>query len=114
MESLLMVRDAFRAAVLKRDGYKCICCSKPATDAHHIMDRKLFEDGGYYLNNGASVCADCHWLCEKNIILPLSLRKLLELKIEDYVAPPGIQKGVLNMYDKWGKMLYESLFQVVV
>lgn len=34
----------------------CVFCKKPATEVHHILDRKLFDDGGYYENNGASVC----------------------------------------------------------
>ena len=29
-------------------------------DAHHIMDRRLWKDGGYYLSNGAALCSKHH------------------------------------------------------
>ena len=34
----------------------------------HIIERKLFDDGGYYLNNAASVCEHHHIECEKTLI----------------------------------------------
>ena len=65
-----LTREQFRNAVFARDKHKCVLCGKPAVDAHHIMERKLWEDGGYYIENGASVCADCHWKCERNEVSP--------------------------------------------
>ena len=63
MEKLL-TRIAFKERVFERDSGKCVFCGEPAVDAHHILDRKLFPDGGYYLSNGASVCAIDHMRCE--------------------------------------------------
>ncbi len=51
-----MTRDDFRNAVFARDNHRCVICGEPAKDAHHILERRLFPDGGYYLNNGASLC----------------------------------------------------------
>jgi 5-methylcytosine-specific restriction endonuclease McrA len=61
----LLTREQYKNAVFKRDNHTCIFCDLPAVDAHHILDRKLFADGGYYLSNGASVCEQHHWDCEK-------------------------------------------------
>lgn len=62
--SKLLTRDEFRRAVFARDGYRCAACgARPSDialvvdlDAHHIMERRLFPDGGYYLDNGATLC----------------------------------------------------------
>jgi predicted restriction endonuclease len=69
------IRDNFRNAVFKRDGYRCVCCglkSSPQTaeqdlDAHHIVDRHEIENGGYCSSNGISLCKKpngCHWKAE--------------------------------------------------
>ena len=57
-EMSLLSRAEFRDSVFKRDKNKCVFCDKAAIDAHHIIERKLWNDGGYYLNNGASVCEE--------------------------------------------------------
>ena len=36
-----------RNAVFKRDANLCVICHAAASDAHHIMERRLFDDGGY-------------------------------------------------------------------
>ena len=64
----LLTRDQFREGVFARDHHKCVFCDKPAVDAHHIMERRLWPDSGYYLNNGASVCAEHHMKCESTEI----------------------------------------------
>lgn len=65
----LLTREQFRDYSLKRDIYSCVFCkSKVNIVVHHILDRKLFSDGGYYLDNGASVCDEYHWECEKTDI----------------------------------------------
>lgn len=76
-------------------------CDLPAVDAHHIFDRKLFEDGGYYLNNGAAVCEHHHLMCEQTLI---PLPKVYEsARITDPVLPPGFDLPV-ESYDKWGNV----------
>ncbi len=63
-EPKLLTRDQFRASVFARDGHTCVFCGAKAADAHHIIERKLWGNGGYYLDNGASVCEPCHLRCE--------------------------------------------------
>ena len=98
MKNKLLTRDNFREGVFSRDGYKCIFCDKPAEDAHHILERRLFPDGGYYLDNGASVCGKHHLECEMTL-----------LSVEEVRAAAGIQHVVVpdqfypdHRYDKWG------------
>lgn len=95
---MLMTRDDFREAVFKRDDHKCVVCGEPAVDAHHIIERRLFDDGGYYINNGVSVCEHHHLECEMTTI-----------SVEDIRIAAGITKKILpdhlyhdQVYDKWG------------
>lgn len=94
-------RDDFRESVMSRDKDCCVFCGKPATSAHHIMDRSLFTDGGYDVNNGASVCDLCHLKCETT-----------EFTVEDVREAASITKVVLpsqlsptNRYNKWGDVI---------
>ena len=43
----LLTRDEFREGVFARDHNNCVICGEPAADAHHIVERRLFSDGGY-------------------------------------------------------------------
>ena len=97
----LLSREAFNEQVFKRDRMKCIFCTLPAVDAHHILDRKLFADGGYYLNNGASVCADHHLLCELTLLSVEHVR--VSAGITEVIVPEGFDPAAL--YDKWGNKL---------
>lgn len=93
----LMNRDKFREGVFSRDKGKCVFCNEKAQDAHHILERHLFPNGGYYLNNGASVCEKHHLLCESTEI---SVEEVL-LKIGGKrVTPPHLYDD--QIYDKWG------------
>jgi hypothetical protein len=93
----LLSREEFKRQVFARDKNKCVICGAPAVDAHHIMDRKLWEDGGYYLDNGVSLCENHHWEAELDKITPDELRMLLGLCT---VLPPQLTIGMV--YDKWG------------
>jgi len=53
MELILLDRDSFREFVFVRDGHKCVICGAPKKDAHHIIERRLFSNGGYFIENGA-------------------------------------------------------------
>lgn len=59
-----IIREKFRNAVFERDGHKCKTCGSPAVDAHHITDRNELPNGGYVLENGISLCNNCHVLAE--------------------------------------------------
>lgn len=98
----LLTRDAFREGVFARDGHRCVLCAAPGTDAHHVIERRLFPDGGYYLENGATVCADCHLACEAT-----------EVSVEEVRIAAGITRPVLpphfyddgTVVDKWGNVV---------
>lgn len=51
-----------------RDGGKCVICGEAAADAHHIIERRLWTDGGYYLENGASLCSQHHVEAEMTVL----------------------------------------------
>ncbi len=78
----LLTREEFKEYVFKRDKYICIepDCFKKAVDAHHIIERALWTDGGYYLNNGASLCEEHHKQAELDIISPQVLRYWLNVE----------------------------------
>lgn len=99
--SILLDRDIFRNSVFSRDNNQCVICKKPAVDAHHIMERRLFDDGGYYLENGASLCANHHLEAETT-----------NLSCEEIREAAGISKIILpshlyedERYDKWGNII---------
>lgn len=95
---ILLTRDAYREAVFARDGHRCVICGAPAVDAHHIMDRKLWSDGGYYLNNGASVCEAHHLQAESTELSCDELRErcgITRVALPDHLSAD-------EAYDKWG------------
>lgn len=96
----LLTRDEFREAVFKRDNYQCVVCgaSDVPLDAHHILERKLWGDGGYYIENGASVCEEHHIEAEQTVISCDALRE--KCGISRVVLPDHLYKD--QMYDKWG------------
>lgn len=73
-------------------------CGDAGVDAHHIMERRLFPNGGYYVENGATVCSKCHLLAESTEISCDDLRK--KIGITDVILPPHLYKD--EKYDKWG------------
>jgi hypothetical protein len=94
----LLSREAFKIQVLGRSAGLCVFCTAAAVDAHHILDRKLFSDGGYYLNNGAAVCAQHHWDCETTVLSATDT--YAAAGITQPVLPPGFLAECV--YDKWG------------
>ena len=61
----VLTRDAFRDGVFARDEHRCVICkSTGPLDAHHIVERRLWPDGGYYLANGVSLCEAHHRAAE--------------------------------------------------
>lgn len=96
--TILLSRDAFRSAVFARDNHRCVVCQAPAVDAHHILERRLWPDGGYYLENGASVCASHHLAAETTELSCEILRE--KAGITRVVLPPHLYAD--TRYDKWG------------
>lgn len=98
----LLTRDEFREAVFKRDNNRCIVCGYEGyLDAHHILERRLFDDYGYYLDNGATLCAEHHIEAEKTLISATELREILKI---DYPVLPEHLYGDA-VYDKWGNII---------
>jgi hypothetical protein len=104
----LLTREDFRSRVFARDFHTCVVpgCMKPAEDAHHIIERGLWPDGGYYLENGASLCdlngKGHHMDAEQNLILPQQLRDWIGI---DKIALPPDWDDYLQ-YNKWGDILW--------
>ncbi len=69
MRAKQLVRQAFREATFKRDGFKCRKCGKVGElDAHHITNRNEMPNGGYVPENGISLCSECHLKAENYLI----------------------------------------------
>ena len=100
----LLTRDNFREEVFKRDNYKCVICGSPAQDAHHILERRLWKDGGYYLENGASLCGVHHLQAEKTILSCATIRE--KAGIDKIVIPEHLYEEYF--YDKWGNIVLSN------
>ena len=98
-----LTRDEFREGVFKRDNYKCVICGEPAKDAHHIIERRLFDDGGYYLSNGASLCQTHHIQAEETTISCEEIREAA--KIKEVILPSHLYNDNDYTYDKWGNII---------
>ena len=102
----LLSRDDFRNAVFNRDKHKCIMCDETTNlDAHHIIERRLFDTGelfgGYFLENGATLCSKHHIQAEETTLTCEEIRN--KLNITDFPIPDHFYSDV--NYDKWGNIL---------
>lgn len=97
----LLTRDEFREGVFERDGHECVICGEPSQDAHHILERRLWDDGGYYLDNGASLCGEHHIQAEMTTLSVEDIRKACG--IEKRIIPDQLYKEY--NYDKWGNII---------
>ena len=102
----LLTRDEFRESVFARDNHKCVVCGEKAADAHHIIERRAFTDGGYYLNNGASVCEKHHLECEMTLISVEQMRDFIGVTNKDKVIPDHFYDD--EVYDKWGNIILQN------
>lgn len=93
----LLTREQFKNLSFKRDKNTCVFCSNKNITCHHIIERKFFKDGGYYLDNGASVCEEHHWAVEKTDISVEEVRKACGIK--NIILPEGFDSS--KTYDKW-------------
>jgi hypothetical protein len=101
MKALLLNRDNFRESVFKRDSHKCVMCHAEAVDAHHIIDRAQFVDGGYYIDNGVSLCSKHHIEAENGTIGCQALRD--KANIKNIVLPEEFDDTL--EYNKWGEAI---------
>jgi hypothetical protein len=119
----LFTRDEFRNAVFDRDGHRCVICGAglgdpqvadtTKLDAHHIIERRLWTDGGYYLDNGATLCSfnslqgrpgGCHIKAETTELSVEDIR--IAAKIEKIILPEDMYHD--HVYDKWGNVILDN------
>jgi len=100
MNNELFSRDDFREGVFKRDNYTCVICGGEGQDAHHILERRLWSDGGYYLNNGSTLCGSCHMKAEQTLISVEEIRE--GCGITEILLPKHFHNDDNYTYDKWG------------
>lgn len=95
----LLSRDEFRERGLERDDGECVVpwCDSKADEVHHIIERSLWSDGGYYLNNGASVCNPHHQYAEDNYIPPQAFWRWIGVTDTPYPSDVPVP------CDKWGE-----------
>jgi len=98
---MLLTRDKFRHGVFERDAHTCVMCDLPAEDAHHIIERRLFDDSGYYIDNGVSLCEEHHIKAEQTVISCTDLREAAGIK--KIILPPRLYQD--TRYDKWGNVI---------
>lgn len=102
--SALLTRDSFREQTLARHHGNCCvpACTRPAVDAHHILNRNLFhavhERGGYFVDNGANLCAQHHLDAEQTLITVTDLRTYCGVTTP--VLPEHLSDD--TEYDTWG------------
>jgi hypothetical protein len=94
-------RDNFRISVFKRDNNRCVMCGEPAVDAHHIIERRLWPDGGYHIDNGASVCEKHHLDAEMTLITLEEIRE--KAGIKKVLVPETLYSG--ELLTKWGDVI---------
>lgn len=53
LKDMPLSREEFRREVFARDTGLCVICKAQAVDAHHIVERRLWDDGsfGYYVRS---------------------------------------------------------------
>lgn len=102
----LLTRDQFREAVFERDNNQCVICGETEKlDAHHILERRLWDDGGYYLDNGATLCdkgqSGCHMKAEMTILSCEEIREAAGITTTH--IPPHLYRDL--RFDKWGNII---------
>jgi hypothetical protein len=100
----LLTRDEFRRQVFERDHHECVICGLTAKDAHHIIERRLWDDGGYYLDNGASLCSVHHYMAETTCLPCDEIRmRIPGISLASPHLPPHLYDDC--DYDKWGNII---------
>jgi hypothetical protein len=97
----LLSRDEWREAVFSRDKRTCVYCGATATAVHHIIERRLWTTGGYYLDNGVSLCDQCHFAAESTVLSCSELRD--RAGIASICLPDHFDAH--DSYDKWGNVI---------
>jgi hypothetical protein len=112
MNPKLLSRDQFREGVFARDQFQCVICKAKAVDAHHIIERKLWGNGGYYLDNGVSLCEEHHRQAEATVLSPKELRKAAG--ITQIVLPETLGQVLANGQRLKGPLFEDSSVQKLI
>ena len=116
----LLSRDEFRRSVFDRDGHCCVICGAAGVgdpdhasytlDAHHIVERRLwtspFELGGYFVDNGSTLCTTHHREAERTTLSCEDIRTACG--IERRRLPEHLYADTDCRYDKWGNIILPS------
>lgn len=92
-----MTRQEFKESVFKVTKGKCCVpgCGCDAVDAHHILNRHLWNDYGYRLSNGAALCEKHHLDAEFGKITPRQCMEYMGIKKEDIKMPEAFN-GIMT------------------
>lgn len=104
MKAIELNRNDFRNGVFERDNHCCVICGQPAVDAHHIIERRLFTNGGYFIDNGASLCSQHHIEAEMTTLSCDEIREATN--ITNMILPDHFYLDV--EYDKWGNQILRN------
>jgi len=110
----LLEPSRFKAAVFARDGHSCTVCLATGVsvggdailDAHRILDGRLWDDGGYYQDNGVVLCDNCRLQADMTVLSCEELRKCAGIGIT--LLPPHFSCAEGERYDKWGNQILPS------
>ena len=115
MDDVLLTREEFKKQVFARTNGKCCVpgCNHDAVDAHHIMERKLWQHGGYYLSNGAALCSEHHLDAEQGRSTPLQCIGYMSISMSNIREPEKLSETlsfdeyyellINNKLNKWGE-----------
>ena len=107
-------RKEFKNAIFAKTNGKCCVpgCKNDAVDAHHILDRHLWNHGGYILSNGAALCSEHHIDAENGKITPKQCIEYMNIQPKDIEMPDKIEGLTFGEYyellmagkiNKWGE-----------
>ena len=107
-------RPEFKKKVFERTNGKCCVpgCNCDAADAHHILDRHLWNNGGYILSNGAALCEKHHIDAEEGRITPKQCIEYMKIspsiiekpdKIVDLSFGEYYELLMSDKINKWGE-----------
>lgn len=89
-------REQFETVVFQRNDGRCEVpeCAETADDAHHIIERDQWSDGGYYRQNGIALCSAHHRDAEANRFPPAAC--WYWLGIDEPPLPDSIEKPLVT------------------